>query len=701
MRKFGIELEVAGISKEQATEALNAAGIETVAENYNHRTRNYWKATTDSSIRSDNGLSCELVSPPLPYRDASFVQIAKVVAVLKEIGATVNDSCGMHIHVDCRGINDPDFYRLLLTFYSKFENEIDMFVHANRRENANNYCRTNKSLYNSWEKFWSEYADLSPTFLTELFSTVERYHKLNFASFVRHGTVEFRQYQGTLNINDIRAWVDFCITLVEHTAACCANAANKRALRGSKKNQEYVAPKTTDYITAFSEKIREKTNSAAEVVSSWHTAHTAFPRYDAELWPLLTNKSVFFSKKDINLIFKLYFQLSCHLAVRVDEVSNEARHNQLGTNAVFRDTNFTLEPDFPLIATAFFFGYNGTEKEIKRKAQAKLANLGLYKNGHIIASTNEFIQYFEWLVDRNNVPQRSVGKNAFYKFFQDRSVNRYHQSRKLQIASFCNNFIENSKRYFVSNPRNLRSVINGTFSRHSFAFQLATFMAQTKQHVYAYCSEADFAYYAHESNPPLSRFISSKTRTFNRIVDFLEGQDDEIYNLLDSRSSYVEINKQPFFEFVDSIRRNEAIASTFVGLADTSKISFVGNNSLAATTRDIENAIYRVRELIEQKKRAAEEEVRAIESSRQNNRTRQQSTSNRRIYTNLSSDIAEISEEIRGARTQLSSNTVTTLERALNGESVDIQMLTSALTEFESVVRSTPSNSTNVVGQTF
>ena len=60
-RKFGIELEIAGISQATALRALSAAGIQAQAEGYNHNTRSHWKLVRDASVRG----GFEVVSPVL------------------------------------------------------------------------------------------------------------------------------------------------------------------------------------------------------------------------------------------------------------------------------------------------------------------------------------------------------------------------------------------------------------------------------------------------------------------------------------------------------------------------------------------------------------------------------------------------------------------------------------------------------------
>ena len=94
-RKFGAELEMTGITREQAVRALRGVGIEVRDETYNHETRDYWKIVPDSSVHG----GFEVVSPVLEG-EAGLEQLRTVVTALDDMGGTVNKTCGYHVHFD-------------------------------------------------------------------------------------------------------------------------------------------------------------------------------------------------------------------------------------------------------------------------------------------------------------------------------------------------------------------------------------------------------------------------------------------------------------------------------------------------------------------------------------------------------------------------------------------------------------------------
>jgi hypothetical protein len=45
-----------------------------------------------------------------------------------------------------------------------------------------------------------------------------RYNKVNLCAFLRHGTIEFRQHSGTMNVDKVINWIVFCVNFVETSA---------------------------------------------------------------------------------------------------------------------------------------------------------------------------------------------------------------------------------------------------------------------------------------------------------------------------------------------------------------------------------------------------------------------------------------------------------------------------------------------------
>lgn len=200
--KFGIEIEAYNCNREKLARELRDAGITVAVEGYNHTTREHWKLVTDSSLQGDN--TFELVSPIL-IGEAGLKELEKVCWVLDLCGAKVNDSCGLHVHLDAERFNMNTWRNLALT-YKHLESVIDAFMPGTRRNNR--YCKSLSCVSDEEIKSARTIDDLRDVF------NHDRYHKVNFEAYSRHKTVEFRQHSGTTNFTKMENWVRFLNGLI-------------------------------------------------------------------------------------------------------------------------------------------------------------------------------------------------------------------------------------------------------------------------------------------------------------------------------------------------------------------------------------------------------------------------------------------------------------------------------------------------------
>lgn len=209
-RKFGIEMEIAGINRQTAIRALRAVNIKVEDEGYNHDTRNHWKLVSDSSVRG----GFEVVSPIL-VGEAGIAEAEIVARALDDAGANVNSTCGLHVHFDASDLN-VNAVKTILRRYASHEDEIDGFMPQSRRGDNNRFCKSIKSLLNS--RF--ESAE-SVSQLVRVIS--DRYLKVNLQSMSRHGTIEFRQHSGTVNAAKIANWVRFLAAFIDECKRIAEN----------------------------------------------------------------------------------------------------------------------------------------------------------------------------------------------------------------------------------------------------------------------------------------------------------------------------------------------------------------------------------------------------------------------------------------------------------------------------------------------
>jgi len=242
MYRVGLEMElkpVSGVSREQILESIRAKGISINYEGYTHEVMSSWKAVSDSSL-SYGGF--EIVSPPLAGMPRIEREVKLVCEAVKGL-ATVDRRCGFHLHVDVlnkywakRRVNvnyragklkaiDSKPVRLfcakLLKNYAYFQPVIDAIVAPSRR--VADGSAYNRAIQDEWAnitdeqlKMYSEDKEMvSPP---RGLNSSARYNVINFVSMANYGTVEFRQFQGTLNATKIINWTKLMERFVARTA---------------------------------------------------------------------------------------------------------------------------------------------------------------------------------------------------------------------------------------------------------------------------------------------------------------------------------------------------------------------------------------------------------------------------------------------------------------------------------------------------
>jgi len=159
-----------------------------------------WLADCDPSIHYRAGrMPCEIVSPILKGEEG-VKQLVEVVRLIHAHGGSVNDSCGLHVHVGWQG--DAKALARLVTLVANFEKAIFASTGTHARERGR------------WCGGLQRHHDASNALR---FASHERYHVLNLTNLAsgRRPTVEFRAFAGTLNIVKIVGAVRMCVALVE------------------------------------------------------------------------------------------------------------------------------------------------------------------------------------------------------------------------------------------------------------------------------------------------------------------------------------------------------------------------------------------------------------------------------------------------------------------------------------------------------
>ena len=255
-QRFGIEIEMTGITREKAAEAIaeyfgtESFYIGTYYKTYGAKDRQgrTWKATYDSSIiaqkksggrtvRATDEYKCEVVSPILTYEDMADLQ--EIVRQLRHKGAFVNSQCGIHIHVDAARYT-PQTLRNLVNIIASKE---DILYKALQIDPARmRWCKkTNEKLIEAINRKKPETMEaLKDIWYAGSFGGRDehynetRYHGLNLHSTFTKGTVEFRLFNSTTHAGEIKAYIQFCLA-VSHQALTQKKASARKTVTDNEK----------------------------------------------------------------------------------------------------------------------------------------------------------------------------------------------------------------------------------------------------------------------------------------------------------------------------------------------------------------------------------------------------------------------------------------------------------------------------------
>lgn len=212
LRPFGVEVECISPTTSWYSQLPDAFGV-----------------TTDGSVTAtEGGHELEMVTPPLAGLTGEKV-LRKALALMNANEVTVNNSCGLHVHLDGKGYRAHDVkgfrnLRSLMLFYKEFDEVFRAMIPRNRRRST--FCKPT-STYGTTIQAARTYAALERIWYSAK-SNMEandakaggkyhesRYHAVNLHPLLSRqragvelaGTIEIRLHSGTTNADKILKWV--------------------------------------------------------------------------------------------------------------------------------------------------------------------------------------------------------------------------------------------------------------------------------------------------------------------------------------------------------------------------------------------------------------------------------------------------------------------------------------------------------------
>ena len=238
-QKFGCEIEMTGITRQQAAEAVGGLFGTTArplrsdsdygAWEVEDDAGKLWRFVYDSSIEAfkhigrqqqqahDPHYAVEMNSPILTYAEMGKLQ--EVVRALRHTGAVVNGSCGLHVHVDAANHTPRSLRNLLSIMYSK--EELIFAALGTQPARMEDYCQLSR------ENVVKVVRNLPPDLTTEQLRHAwyegrdgasnrrhwTRYYALNLHAVFSHGTVEWRCFESTLHAREVRADITLALAM--------------------------------------------------------------------------------------------------------------------------------------------------------------------------------------------------------------------------------------------------------------------------------------------------------------------------------------------------------------------------------------------------------------------------------------------------------------------------------------------------------
>ena len=205
-----------------------------------------WKIVSDASIHcsgrggrsAGRDYSVEFVSPICQYDDIEIIQ--ELVRKLRTVGARVNDSCGIHVHVDASA-HTPQTLRNIVNIMASKEDllyktlKVDVereyyckkadtrFLDDVNRKRPKTMSDVEALWYNGRGSKYQHYDD-------------SRYHALNLHSVFSRGTIEFRLFNSTLHAGEVKSYIQLCLA-ISHQALVQRGASR---MKTQPENEKYT-----------------------------------------------------------------------------------------------------------------------------------------------------------------------------------------------------------------------------------------------------------------------------------------------------------------------------------------------------------------------------------------------------------------------------------------------------------------------------
>lgn len=208
-----------------AREALLAAGVPALSIG---ASVDQWSLEHDGSLNSEG---VEVVSPAFEWDESNRDLTMNVIRKLRAAGFRASNRCGIHVHVEVRGLA-PEHVVRVVRRYAAFQRQFDALVPAARRGALARYCQPVSSY---------DLRSLESSLRSGAIYSMDKYRTVSTRPVRRLGTIEFRQMAGSTLAGRVAGWVDLVTEFVAASANPAETVAVVNAPRASSKQGKVVA----------------------------------------------------------------------------------------------------------------------------------------------------------------------------------------------------------------------------------------------------------------------------------------------------------------------------------------------------------------------------------------------------------------------------------------------------------------------------
>lgn len=230
-KRFGLEVEFVG-DLGAAIRSLEVEGLAVNDGRHSHMgfSETAWTVKRDGSVYGGG----ELVSPPLDFDNTEErAQVTRAITALQRSGARPDPTAGIHVHVEAKHTDGRDMtareIASVVRFTYKFEDALYRIASSGWqtiRGGAMTYARpipegTAQAIMkvqtqDELRNVWSGYTTRSRRRLgVHVLRELNRYTATNLQSLERHGTIEFRYFNSSVNPVRIQTYIALCVAIMD------------------------------------------------------------------------------------------------------------------------------------------------------------------------------------------------------------------------------------------------------------------------------------------------------------------------------------------------------------------------------------------------------------------------------------------------------------------------------------------------------